>query len=140
MTMGPELRIRIFEMSVRLGISCFYSQSVIPTESVERRSRSTGEWRDLLCACRASAPQANSRSLDCEDRALRARSSSLGMTEFFTLAASFPARIDVAHTIQLLNPPMSELRCAISQSFLVLFQRFSCFSRSIALFTSSNDS
>src|SRR5258708_28497649 len=29
------------------------------------------------------APQANSRSLDCEDRSLRGRSSSLGMTEFF---------------------------------------------------------
>ena len=36
------------------------------------------------CTLPASAPRANSKSLDCKDRSLRARSSSLGMTELIS--------------------------------------------------------
>src|SRR5580700_8695907 len=76
--------------------------------------------RGVTCCPLASCKlQANSKSLDCEDRPLRARSSPLGMTEFFTPIASSLVRIDVAHTIQLPNLPKSDFaaRSAILSSF-----------------------
>src|SRR5437667_8320911 len=53
MMIGPEPRIRILEMSVRLGI--YFSNSVIPTKSDDSLSESSGAWRDLLFPVRIGA-------------------------------------------------------------------------------------
>src|SRR6266851_10249141 len=86
MMMGPEPRIRILEMSVRFGIYFLFFHSVILITLSSRPSAMIGEAdhcaRGGTCFCRTvPAPQANSRSLDCEDRPLRGRSFSLGMTD-----------------------------------------------------------
>src|SRR5260370_28628479 len=86
MMMGREPRIRILEMSVRFGIYFLFFHSVILITLSSRPSAVIGEAdhcaRGGTCFCRTvPAPQANSRSLDCEDRSLGGRSSSLGMTE-----------------------------------------------------------
>src|ERR1700731_4754044 len=75
MMMGPEPRIRIFEMSVRLGIYDFHLlifKPCHPDQAFDWRSQSNGAWRDLLCFvkpyclhhCRATK---ESRSLDSVD-------------------------------------------------------------------------
>src|SRR5438105_12587110 len=86
MTMGPEPRMRILQMSVRLGIYLvdsviFLTLSSRPSRMI--RSANHPARGGTCCSLVLVIPfaPANSRSLDCEDRPLRGRSSSLGMTE-----------------------------------------------------------
>src|ERR1700757_1827191 len=79
MTMGPEPRTRIFEISVLFGIYlmrftfCHPDQVKLIANAIN--SRVEGPRVPVL----ASKP--TPRSLDCEDRLLRRRSFSLGMTK-----------------------------------------------------------